>query len=358
MVTLAAIVVGLAAMVLIGAEWTVQQVAPQEVLGWGERPSLVASDELGWHLRPEATTELRWLGYDYMTESNSLGYPGPEPAVNRDALRIVTLGDAFTSAEGVDTDESWPRVLERALGGPGSGYEVVNLAITGYGPEQSAAIAESSFPQISPDVVLVGMFVNDYTDVDRSNGDFQKSIGFGRPDPFGSLATLQLSHLRSLVRSELIDPLVETATGKPDPGGYALASFEVLEAGGITASRALAVEHHLLRMVTAARDTGAAVLVVQIPAPVQVCGPAELDYYPAGIDLANGEFDLEAPQRTTREILDRLGVESLDLRDFLTGLPECPYFSFNMHWPSSTHQAVGEYIADQLRDWPALHAGH
>ena len=31
------------------------------------------------------------------------------------SLRIMTTGDAFTSAEGVDTPKAWPRLLEGAL---------------------------------------------------------------------------------------------------------------------------------------------------------------------------------------------------------------------------------------------------
>ncbi len=102
---------------LIGAELWVRAYNPQEVNGWGERPSLEKHPTFGWRLIPNKTTRLRWFGYDYQVSANALGFPGPLYAAKRSpgSLRIMTTGDAFTSAEGVDTRQAWPRLLEGAL---------------------------------------------------------------------------------------------------------------------------------------------------------------------------------------------------------------------------------------------------
>jgi len=49
---------------------------------------------------PDQTTRLRWQRYDYWVTSNHLGFPGPADLPVSGDLRILALGDAFTSAEG------------------------------------------------------------------------------------------------------------------------------------------------------------------------------------------------------------------------------------------------------------------
>ena len=83
---------------VVGGEMFIRLVAPQEVLGWGERPSLQPDPVIGWRLKPSQETHLRWDTYDYIVLSNSLGFPGPEYFARKaeGTYRIITLGDAFT----------------------------------------------------------------------------------------------------------------------------------------------------------------------------------------------------------------------------------------------------------------------
>lgn len=193
------VVVGLA----LGGELLVRRHDPQEVFGWGERASLEPHPSFGWRLAPSKTTRLRWEGYDYTVTANSLGFAGPEYAAERTpgTLRILTVGDAFTSAEGVDTDAAWPRLLESDLDQrlPDRSVEVLNFAITGHGPQQYASVVEHFGPIYQPDLIVVGFFVNEYQDVLATNEDFCSSIGFGRPprragDPWWDGCTWNVSY--------------------------------------------------------------------------------------------------------------------------------------------------------------------
>ena len=102
---------------LVAAEVGSRRVAPQELDGWGERPSLLPDPAVGWKLRPLSETRLRWVSYDYRVSANALGFPGPLYPVAKapGTYRILVTGDAFTSAEGVNTADAWPRLLERDL---------------------------------------------------------------------------------------------------------------------------------------------------------------------------------------------------------------------------------------------------
>jgi lysophospholipase L1-like esterase len=362
----ATVLVGAVVGLLIGAELIVRQVAPQESpeFGWGERLSLEPDPTFGWRLKPSQETRLRWESYDYIVTANTLGYPGPEYPMQKQpqTLRILTIGDAFTSAEGVGTAQAWPRLLEADLTAqqPDRRVEVLNFGITGYGPNQYTAVLEHFAPIYRPDLIIIGFFVNDYQDVLVSNEEFQQSIGFDLPSPDGLRAIVRLAHLRHLVRVKLIEPLAELLRGQPRSYGYFLGYFAELERNRpefTTTGRQL-VSQRLTQIKAVADQIGARVIIVMIPAPVQVCRPDQLAYYPGNVDLSDtSRFDLDLPQRMTQEITNSLAFKYYDLRPILSAAPEgCPYQPHNSHWTAAGHQIVAADLATMLKADKSLFA--
>ncbi len=325
---------------LVGADALVRANDPQEVLGWGERPSLQPDETLGWRLIPNQTTRLRWLSYDYQVTSNRFGFPGPaDPPAPAD-LRILALGDAFTSAEGVNTGSAWPRLLESQLG---QAATVWNGAVTGYGPNQYAAVAAELAPLLDPDIVVVGFFVNEFFEAATTIEEAQEGIGFGRPDPAGAIPTLQWQHLAGYLGTHVSEPML-ALLGIPDSTGYFLANFAAFEPGRIDAAQyqaALAA----MRGVRAAAPR-ARLVIMLVPASVQVCDPEALDYYPANIDLA--DFDFDQPQRLASALAQEIGAEVLDLRPALAAAADCPYQAANMHWLEQGHQIAAAALVRWL----------
>jgi peptidoglycan/LPS O-acetylase OafA/YrhL/lysophospholipase L1-like esterase len=354
-------VVALALMLFLGglaAEFAVRRYDPQEVFGWGERPSLQPDAELGWKLAPSRQTRLRWESYDYVVTANSLGFPGPDYPMTKPAAtsRILTVGDAFTSAEGVDTNDAWPRLLEKELAGRlgDRSVQVLNFAITGYGPNQYAAVVEHFAPQYQPDVIIVSFFVNDFEDALISNDEFRGAIGFGRPAADGALAYATLAQLRQWVRLHVAEPLYARLSGRPAPHGYFLGQFATLERdqGGVAVAAAeKRVRARLAEIADTARRVGAALLIVMVPAPVQVCEPQQLAYFPRQLDLRdNRRFDLEQPQRMLSAIAADLKLSVYDLRPALRAVPECAYQANNLHWTRTGHQRVAAAVAGVVVD--------
>jgi peptidoglycan/LPS O-acetylase OafA/YrhL/lysophospholipase L1-like esterase len=341
--------------VLLGVELLVSRLAPQEVLGWGERPSLEPHSTFGWRLRPSRTTRLRWESYDYTVTANSLGFPGPEYSTEKrpGTFRALTIGDAFTSAEGVDTQEAWPRLLESELARrlPQRRVEVLNFGITGYGPNEYAAVAEAFVPTFRPDLVIVQFFVNEYEDV-LHGPEFVGSIGFELPSPESTFALVRLTQLRHTLRTWLKAPMVSLLRGTPEPYGYFLGNFSSLERRDNPQDRtARALVETRLRQIRAAADAVAApVLLLLVPAPVQVCTADDLGYYPHHADLSDSaRFDVERPQRITKAIADRLHFRIVDLRTILARRPgSCPYRRWNMHWTVEAHRHVASSLAELL----------
>jgi peptidoglycan/LPS O-acetylase OafA/YrhL/lysophospholipase L1-like esterase len=340
---------------LFGAELAVRRFAPQEVDGWGERASLRPDDTFGWTLIPDRETRLRWQSYDYTVQANALGFPGPTPeeARTRRALRVMTFGDAFTSAEGVDTAGSWARLLEprlrQTLLRGSNDAEVQNFAVTGYGPTQYAALARTFLPRFRPDVLVMTFFINDFADARTSYDAFREEIGFGLPLPEGPLSVVKFAQLRRFVALRLHDRW-NAWRGAERVFGFGLGHFDKLlvrpperDAADQAALRARYAE-----VAEAARAVGAHVLVPVIPSGPQVCSRDALPYFPPAVDLKDPKFDVERPQRLALPIIAETGFEALDLRPVLKALPACPYQPENMHWLPEGHAAVAEAVARAL----------
>jgi len=336
---------------LVLGERTVRQRAPQEVLGWGERASLQADPHLGWRLRSSRKTRLRWESYDYTVNANVLGFPGPDPAPQKAAggLRLMVLGDAFSSAEGVDTARAWPRLLERRLDellAPRT-VEVNNFAITGYGPNQYAAVAERYVPQLRPDSVIVALFINDFEDAAIETPDFQRAIGFDRPDPATVPGWRKPLQLRAFVNKRLWAGLRQRVTGQLSPRIAFWSGVNWLRPGASFYMPPIVerVRDRLARIQRAAGRVGAKTTLVLIPAPLQVCRVDQLAYLPPGLEVsATTGYDLELPQRELKRLAKQLGLPSVDLRPALRRAG-CPYQRANLHFTEVGHRVVaGELV--------------
>jgi len=107
-------------------------------------------------------------------------WPWPETA------EIVTLGDSVTFGHGVNDDQAWPAILAQSY----PAIRVVNLGLSGAGPQQYLRVYETFGVQLRPKIVLVGLFVgNDFWDAEmfdswlKSGADISYMVwrDFGRP---------------------------------------------------------------------------------------------------------------------------------------------------------------------------------
>jgi peptidoglycan/LPS O-acetylase OafA/YrhL len=339
---------------LLGLDRLALAAAPQEIYGWGERPSLVPDAAFGWKLAPSRTTRLRWTTYDYVVRANALGFPGPDvaPAKPPGTFRVLVTGDAFTSGEGVGTDAAWPALLQRDLARSGRrNIQVLNFAITGYGPDQELRVLRAEVPVFRPDVVILESFVNAFEKLGQDDDDIRRSIGFGNPPGNGIAATLRLYHLRAFALDVVALPLVERITGRPsvEDAGLADASAfrrdDPAEPGEAAAYRA-----HLAAARDTARAAGAAFVLVMIPSRSQVCAARD---FPRGafLDLGDPAYDRERPQREAAAAARALGIRFLDLRPALAGIP-CGYQRGNMHFLVTGDERTAAAVAAALSPTP------
>jgi peptidoglycan/LPS O-acetylase OafA/YrhL len=338
--------------ILLSLEIYVRRNDPQEVYGWGELASLQPSDEFGWHLKPSRVTRLRWLSYDYTVRANKLGFPGPEyDAIRRSGtFRILVTGDAYSSAEGVDTEQAWPRVLERELKDllPTKAPEVLNFAITGYGPTQDAAIVHRFVPQYRPDLVIVEMFLNDFDDELLGNS-IRDGIGFSNPHAqTGLKGILKLAHLGAWT-DQHVSLARQAITGVPSGEASFFSGLTWLKtSGAVFQSDVQArVKTRLQQMHETVAQKQGRLLVLLVPAALQVCDIGDLPYLShAKVPLS--QLDMDGPQRIVAQLCSELGIDFIDLRQALRG-PRCLYQPHNLHWLADAHVQVARYLAEHTR---------
>jgi peptidoglycan/LPS O-acetylase OafA/YrhL len=351
----------------IGAEAFIRKVDPQEVLGWGERPSLEPHATYGYRLKPNKTTRLRWLSYDYTVEANALGFPGSLYNEKKpdSVYRIMVTGDAFESAEGVDTPDAWPRLLEKKLNSErGIKAQVLNFSITGWGPNQYASVITDYAPKFKPDIIIVGFFVNEFDDVKINNDKFRNSIGFQKPSQSSTKSYIRLLHLRAWVKINIVDYLKELIRNKPNHSGYFFGYFRALLRKNYKsmAANAVLIEERLKTIVQTTQAIQARLLIVLVPSAVQVCSPATLKYYPKSLDLSDSaRFDLNQPQRLAKKMCKKLNIPFIDLRNPLQKVADmAPYQPKNMHLTKLGHKVVAQQVLRYLYDneYPRLQKAH
>jgi len=99
---------------------------------------------------------------------NNMGYRGSNfNHENRNQIRrILFLGDSFIMGHNVELNETIVAALNRNLG---AGFEVLNMGVLAYGPDQSLLALLEDGLDLNPDMVILGVFAaNDFQDVDHN----------------------------------------------------------------------------------------------------------------------------------------------------------------------------------------------
>jgi len=121
-----------------------------------------ADRELGGRLRPGQT------GYIWLANQS---LQSPPVTIDEDGLRgdgvnwdrpaVICLGDSDGAGMGVNDDEVWTAVAERAVKGTSHEVEVVNACHPGHGPYQHAVLLERLLKKQTPRAVVVRVTMDD-----------------------------------------------------------------------------------------------------------------------------------------------------------------------------------------------------
>jgi lysophospholipase L1-like esterase len=336
---------------------------------------------LGWKPAPGS----RWVKPAHTLRAhtisiNQLGLRNRElsPGKQNDVTRVVLLGDSFTFAKAVRTEEMFSSLLESHLNQTGR-FEVINAGVPGYGTAQELLLMkELASKKIVGDVYVLMFFNNDILDNLRLDyGNLQETPA--RPG-FALMKDGELKEV-SYPRKEYSESLVPSRTGS---AGFVtvevvkrqVASFiqprpwlanlitrmgfeqkmprmpgvingwyrdEVLEAG-VPLTRALIKE-----IQAEARRHGAILLVSMIPSPIEVYPdiyhPILKNTFPHDKSVEDYFDDPTRPQRIIGNICRELEIPVLDLLPILLSSNDRElYIPLEGHFTVEGHAVVAREL--------------
>jgi len=126
---------------------------------------------------------------------NSYGFRDYEYSIENpeSTFRIVVLGDSITFGQGVELNESYPKVLEKLLNECGNGgYEVLNFGMPGANIAEKVEILKTKAIKFDPDLIVVqwlgddAVDWNEYSEIEKTAlQEFVKKSGKSEKDLTG-----------------------------------------------------------------------------------------------------------------------------------------------------------------------------
>jgi lysophospholipase L1-like esterase len=288
---------------------------------------------------------------------NRLGLRDREIAVPKAAgtVRILGVGDSVTFGYGVRLEDTYLKVLEGRLQHAtrgGARYEAVNAGIEECGLDAYYHAVRTLGPLLQPDLVLVGIVLNDvqrYDDFDRPARPREASIepGLARRAHAALLARSQLYYAgvmasRSLLyRFHVLD--VADLYGSP---------LRAVRGDGASIERAWASSLHVLEeLVGLARAQGLRLVLVVFPVEVQLDDAAIVRYRrDYGVSVPVRALDGE-PQRRLLAFGASHDVPVIDVLPALRAAGGTDLYLRNgavrfdpVHFSPRGHRVVGEAI--------------
>jgi lysophospholipase L1-like esterase len=284
--------------------------------------------------------------YDVAFDTNALGLRDEEVGAKQ-GKRVLLLGDSFATGYGIEREQTFADLLEKRLGA-----EIVNAAVGGYEIVHQTRYFAGRGLSLEPDLVVYALYLGN----DLSRNDewlVAKDGALISPKKDFPLRVAHEIKLRVLAKQlgYRLKMSAERGRGEWEPHADYLLTAERTLSAPARADYGRAEE--LLRVLRdEVRESGARFFIVLIPYRTMV-DPAALAALRERIPDLDGRFDFSLPGRRTAEILDRLGIEHMDVSPALAahfaGGGEPLYFPVDGHLNARGNEVVAAAIEPVLR---------
>jgi lysophospholipase L1-like esterase len=175
---------------------------PNPIIWLDPQESYIYHPKLMHRLKPNQ----RAFTHSFPVTTNSHGLRTGEFPLKRNShtFRILCLGDSLTFGNGVRTQETYPQQLEAMLNSERNlkRVKVINAGVPAYDTWQEAIYLREYGLQFSPDVVIIGFYVNDITPRPKVIRNKIDESGFRRKHTVQKVLSFELIHL--LKRSRVL----------------------------------------------------------------------------------------------------------------------------------------------------------
>ena len=284
------------------------------------------------------------------------------------AASILVLGDSFAFGSGVESEETFPSLVQQQLKQT-MAARITNAAVPGTGPSDQLRLLKKLFPAEMPAVVLLAFFVgNDFTDVGVGGAQqflvedgflFRKNLKTDRESRPG-----ERLHRALVRRSRLLQALAPLHYSWPGLTGHSpaarrwdewLREFALVHLAEPPARTRRAIEQTLGvldEMADYCRKRSSHLLLLILPRSYQVY-ESELAAMRKALLISPEKVDLDKPQRILAEWAMRAGVDAVDaLPDFRERLAQNPgsrlFYYPDAHFTAEGHALAAETLLPVL----------
>ena len=310
---------------------------------------------LGWVQIPNHEATFEGRDFKVTVKSNSHGFRDREYAVQKPngITRVMVLGDSFTWGWGVEHEEVFTEVAERAL----DNVEILNLGHSSYGTAQEYLLLKRLGMKFSPDLTVVTFYSNDIKDNSGRRGKRPKFIlNEGRlildkrPRPLTIDRRLKKILNENFLFYSFIDYRIAVLKqARLDPmtifgfDTFLFKNFldEMQDAWDVTQALLLEID----------RLTDHRMVILFVPHRLQV----EEDRFQQELHAAQldeHEIDVFLTNRLLKEFSEEHHIPFLDLTpSFRKEHRRAPlYFDHDGHWSPQGHQVAGEAFQEKLKE--------
>ncbi len=312
----------------------------------------IRSETMGFKYAANLSTRMKRGEYDVGFETNSQGLRDDElssPAgegAEGESLRVLMLGDSFTSGYGVSRGESFADLLEKRLG-----VEVVNAGVGGYEIVHQLHYVRENAAALAPDLIVYALYLGN----DIAQNDEWESLPGNRLRSRKKVYPLRPQHelkLEALLKSVLYARRLRDADSagewQPFPGYLAMCEREL----GADARADYRMSRELLEQLRdAVAETGARFLVALFSYR-QVVEDDARARLAASIPGFEARYDLDRPAREIGKYLEELGVDYIDLNPALRSAyresGKSLFFANDGHLNTAGHRVVAGALAPAI----------
>lgn len=338
-----------------GFELALRIFLPQNLIN--NEPIYIADPVIEKRLIASSQFRFQNAEYRYTVKTNNEGfrdrYHNKQKPEN--VRRILIIGDSFTYGPGVAQNKIYPALLEESLNTETAGfkYEVLTMACGGFGPEHYAAILKNIGLQYKPDLVILGIYVdNDVTDTMDLGDELipeERSFLFNLLYPINNFLE-ERSHAFIFIRARLDYPLWVLGLR---PYYFPDVFWKKIPPNIETDwQRTFQVIGSIQNLCS---ESKIALMPVIIPAIYQVDKKIWGDYLSI-YDINLDKVDISLPQKRFTSFFKKEGIRSLDLLpDFKKnggGREGQLYFPIDRHWNEAGHELCAKKIRGAVQSAP------
>jgi hypothetical protein len=319
--------------------------------------SLVADAEMGLIHVPNYRGFHHTASFTTRLQTNSHGLRDVEHDWEKPdgVKRILALGDSFVMGHGVEFDQMFAAVAERAMltECPTPRTEIIKAGVGGWGPRNQLAFLRKQGLRYQPDHILLVFYVgNDFGDAGAPrqyalwNGLRVRAADAVDPTPAYRARTFMRKHVYAYGAS--VDALKGLTMTRETRYQDDLETLRICLGTEVLAPQAAAA--CLDELQTLAKEAGIGFSVLALPHRIQIESPRR-ERIAREFNLSLDSFDADRPTRVIAQLLNERGITMLDPTLTLLEVQAAHgaiSFEADSHYTAAAHAALGNYVAKAL----------